>query len=266
MALDQNRLKMLASELKQKSDMEQSIKVARSRQLHMLPKMPTVAGYEFKGVYLPCANISGDFYDFIKVSDNEIGIALGDVSGHGIEAGIIMGMAKKALQIYARGISSPKYALALTNSDLSADLADSTFVSAAYGVLDTAMRVFKFARAGNNPPYLVNPARNPVLREVKPNGMVIGVDKTGKRFPMVTQEEVIHLLPGDVFFQYTDGVVEAPNRLKEEFSDERLKSLLVENASKPLEDIISIIEAALKLHVGAIEQEDDITMVAFRVL
>jgi len=264
--MDTSRLKMLASEIKQKSEMEQSMKMARRRQLHMLPGEPKVEGFEFRKLYIPCTNVSGDFYDFIQVSEHEIGIALGDVSGHGIEAGIIMGMAKKALQIYAKGLSSPKQALALTNADLAGDLAESTFVSAAYGVLDTQARVFRFVRAGNNPPYLVNPARNPVVREVKPNGMVLGVDKSGKRFPMVTQEETIQLQSGDLFFQFTDGLVEAPDRAKHEFGEERLKELLAKHAGRTATELVDLLEDSVQSHIGPVEQEDDITMVAFRVL
>ncbi|HYG73845.1 MAG TPA: PP2C family protein-serine/threonine phosphatase [Planctomycetota bacterium] len=264
--MDTSRLKMLANELKQKHELEQSMRLASKRQLRMLPSMPKVEGYEFKSLYVPCSNVSGDFYDFIRVSEFEIGIALGDVSGHGIEAGIIMGMAKKALQIYAKGVSSPKQALATTNLDLAGDLGESTFVSAAYGILNTRDRVFRFARAGNNPPYLINPGRDPVVREVKPNGMVIGVDKTGKRFPLVLQEEVIELRPGDVFFQFTDGIVEAPDRDKREFEEERLRALLNRTAGASLDEVVGIVEEALNSHIGNLEQEDDITMVAFRVL
>ncbi|HYF50047.1 MAG TPA: SpoIIE family protein phosphatase [Planctomycetota bacterium] len=263
--MDTSRLKQLASELRQKTEMEKSMKMARLRQLHMLPKMPVVEGYEFKGIYLPCANVSGDFYDFIKVSEHEIGIAMGDVSGHGIEAGIIMGMAKKALQIYARGLSSPKQALALTNSDLGKDLDGETFVSAAYGVLDTHNHIFRFSRAGNNPPYLVNPARNPQIREIRPNGMVIGVDKLGKHFGVVTQEEVIQLQPGDLFFQYTDGLVEAPNRDKAEFGAEKVKDLLLKNHHRSVSDLVDLLEESVQSHIGSVEQEDDVTMIAFRL-
>ncbi len=263
--MDTSRLKQLANELRQKTEMEKSMKMARLRQLHMLPSMPKVDGFEFKSLYLPCTNVSGDFYDFITVSDHEIGIAMGDVSGHGIEAGIIMGMAKKALQIYAKGLPSPKQALALTNADLGKDLDGETFVSAAYGVLDTRERIFRFARAGNTPPYLVNPARTPPLKEVKPNGMVIGVDKTGRHFDVVTQEEVIQLQSGDLFFQYTDGLVEAPDRQKDEFSAERLRELLVKQATLPAAELITLLEEAVQSHIGSLEQEDDITMIAFRV-
>lgn len=242
------------------------MKMARLRQLHMLPSMPKVDGYEFKSLYVPCANVSGDFYDFIKVSEHEIGIAMGDVSGHGIEAGIIMGMAKKALQIYARGLSSPKQALALTNMDLGKDLDGETFVSAAYGVLDTQNHIFKFTRAGNNPPYLVNLHRNPQFREVRPNGMVIGVDKIGKHFGVVTQEEIIQLQSGDLFFQYTDGLVEAPDKDKNEFGAAKVKELLLKNCQMPVAELIDLMEESVQSHIGPIEQEDDITMIAFKVL
>ena len=260
------RLKNLAQEQKQKSEMAQSIRLARQRQFHMLPSTPKVDGYDFKSIYLPCANVSGDFYDFITVSENEIGIAMGDVSGHGIEAGIIMGMAKKALQIYAKGLSSPKEALARTNADLGRDLSESTFVSAAYGVLDTKHHILKFARAGNNPPFLINPARNPVVMEIKPNGMVIGVDKVGKSFSLVTQEQAIQLQPGDLFFGYTDGLVEAPDRMKREFGEERVKELLLKNYAMTASALIDLMEESVQSHIGACEQEDDITMIAFRVL
>lgn len=264
--MDTSRLKMLSSELKQKSELEQSLRAARRGQLHMLPLEPKVEGFEFRKRYIPCANVSGDFYDFIRVSEHEIGIALGNVSGHGIEAGIIMGMAKKALQIYAKGLSSPKEALALTNADLAGDLAESTFISAAYGVLDTQARVFKFARAGNNPPYLVNPARAPVVREINPKGMVLGVDKTDKRFPLVTQEETIPLQSGDLFFQFTDGLVEARDPARHEFGDEQLQELLVKNAGLSATELVDLFEEAVQNHIGSAEQEDDITMVAFRML
>jgi sigma-B regulation protein RsbU (phosphoserine phosphatase) len=263
--MDQNRLKQLATELRQKTEMEKSMKTARQRQLHMLPSMPKVQGYEFKSLYLPCANVSGDFYDFITVSDHEIGIAMGDVSGHGVEAGIIMGMAKKALQIYARGLSSPKEALALTNADLGKDLDGQTFVSAAYGILDTQQHIFRFARAGNNPPFLVNPRRNPVAVEIKPNGMVIGVDKAGRTFGVVTKEESIQLCQGDLLFQYTDGLSEAPNKEKQEFGEERVKDLLVKNYHLGVSELVDLMEESVQSHIGALEQEDDITMIAVKV-
>ncbi len=123
----------------------------------MLPKPPSIRGFDFDCSYIPCDEVSGDFYDFIRIDETHLGISIGDVSGHGIEAAMVMGMAKKALQIFARDGCSAKEVLALANKDLGRDLLEGTFVSAAYGILDTAKRTFVFARAGNNPPFLVNP-------------------------------------------------------------------------------------------------------------
>jgi sigma-B regulation protein RsbU (phosphoserine phosphatase) len=264
-AVDTSRLKQLAQKLQSEQEMNKSIEVAQKRQRQMLPNLPKVPGIEFHAVYVPATNVSGDFYDFIDVGENLIGIAMGDVSGHGIEAGIIMGMAKKALQIYAKGRPSPKDTLSITNEDLAKDLDGETFVSASYGVLDTANRVFRFSRAGHNPPFLVNPKRPEKIIEIKPNGMVIGVDKSGKRFPLVTQEQEIRLQSGDLVFQYTDGLVEAPNKHKEEFGEQRVKDMLVKHYNLSVIELIDLFEESIHSHYGERAQEDDITMIAFKV-
>lgn len=264
--MDTSRLKKLAQELKSKTEMEKSIKVARQRQIKMLPSLPKVPGIDFQALYLPATTVSGDFYDFIPVGENLIGIAMGDVSGHGIEAGIIMGMAKKALQIYAKGRASSKETMVVTNNDLSKDLDGETFVSASYGILDTAKRIFRFSRAGHNPALVVNPARTPALVEVKPNGMVIGVDKVGNRFQLVTQEQEVQLEKGDLCFQYTDGLSEAPDRENHEFGEERIKEILVKSHNLSCLDLLGLLEESVQSHIGSREQEDDITMIAFKVL
>ena len=106
--MDTYRLKQLAQELRNKNEMEKSMKMARQRQLHMLPSIPKVPGIEFHTLYEPATNVSGDFYDFIQVADHLIGIAMGDVSGHGIEAGIIMGMAKRPCRSMRRAAKAPR--------------------------------------------------------------------------------------------------------------------------------------------------------------
>ncbi|MCX7804655.1 MAG: serine/threonine-protein phosphatase [Planctomycetota bacterium] len=264
--MDAQRLKQLAEQLRKQSELEKSLKVARQRQLQMLPRLPSVQGFEFSSMYLPASKVSGDFYDFFKISEAEYGISMGDVSGHGVEAGIVMGMAKKAIQIYARGKSSPKEVMCLTNEDLSNDLDGETFVSASYAVLDVGRRLFRFARAGHNPPILYNPARTPNTLTIRPNGMVIGVDKSGKRFATVMQEVELELKPGDLFFQYTDGVVEASNASGEEFGEKRLLEIVTKGHSMPLRDLLAVIEETITTFAGGKEQEDDITIVAFKVL
>ena len=260
------RLKQLAQELQQKTEMEQSIKTAVKRQMHMLPDIPKVPNFQFHAMYRPASTVSGDFYDFIQVKPGIIGIALADVTGHGIEAGIIMGMAKKALQIYAKGKESPKETLTITNADLAKDLDSETFITGCYGVLDTYQCTYKYARAGHNPSYLINPNRTRTLDELKPNGMVIGVDKSGKRFPAVMVEQEIKLQTGDLLFQYTDGMVEAHDKQRNEFGEDRLKAMLLQYQHLDIVEMMDLIFEAVDMHRGAQEQEDDITMIGFKVL
>lgn len=272
--MEAGRLHEVAVEIRRNSSIAKSIPEAQRRQLHMLPRPPHIAGFDFDCTYLPCADVSGDFYDFIRLDNTRLGISIGDVSGHGIEAAMVMGMAKKCLQLFARDGCTPKEVLALANRDLGHDLLDGTFVSAAYGVLDIAKRSFVFARAGNNPPYLVNPARTPAVAALKPNGLAIGADKIGSRFVKITQEWTLQLRPGDLIFQYTDGVVEAHSpgvktalkkNAQEQFGEERLENLLLQNATLPIPILLASIENAVKKHVGLQEPEDDITMIAFRM-
>jgi len=260
------RLKQMANEMRRREEMETGLKTARARQLHMLPSLPMVPGIEFHAVYSPATNLSGDFYDFIPVREGLIGISLGDVSGHGIEAGILMGMVKKAIQIHAKGRTSAAETLIIANKDLARDLGGETFFSASYGLLDTQHRVFRFARAGHSPAIVVNPDRDPALMEIKPNGMVIGPDRTGKRFAAVLKEQDLPLQQGDLVFQYTDGLTEAPDRERIEFGEDRVRDLLLKHGRSNIRDAVGAIEDAVYAHIGPSDQEDDITMVAFKVL
>ena len=145
---------------------------------------------------------------------------------------------------------------------------------AAYGILDTKKRTLTFARAGNNPPCLVNPVRSSAVTTLKPPGLARGVDKVGSRFVKATQEITIQLKPGDLVFQYTDGVVEAQSpgvktalkkNAQEEFGEDRLQDLLLQNTNLPIPMLLALIENAVKKHAGFAALEDDITMIAFSV-
>lgn len=272
--MENSRLHEVATEIRRTSSIARSIPEAQRRQLHMLPKPPSIPGYDFDCRYIPCDEVSGDFYDFINLSDGRLGISIGDVSGHGIEAAMVMGMAKKAIQIYAQEETSAKSVLELANQSLSQDLLEGTFVSAAYGILNIAKRQFIFARAGNNPPFLVNPARNPAVMELKPAGLAIGVDKTCLKFRKVVQELAVQLRPGDLIFQYTDGLVEAPSppvqtaltkNASEEYGAQRLRELLLKNIGLPVPMLLGVAEAEVRKFAGG-QMSDDITLIAFRVL
>jgi sigma-B regulation protein RsbU (phosphoserine phosphatase) len=260
-----DRLRRLASQIREKEETDRSMRLASLRQRRMLPNTPTHPKYDFAVVYEPAMSVSGDFYDFIPVSENVCGIVVGDVTGHGVEAGIIMGMAKQTVSIYARQIEGPAEVLREANAELHRALDGKTFVSLSYSVLDMETRSLRFVRAGQNKPYLLNPNwQNPVPQVIDSKGLALGVDK-GPRFAKVTEEIDMKLEPGDIFFQYTDGLIEATNKEKEQYGEARLRELLQRYSRTSAGELLEIVIESMQDFTRAREQDDDITMVAVRV-
>lgn len=255
----------LKSQVEVSVELKRSLEDARSRQLRLLPRLPEVPGFEFGIVYKPCSTVGGDFYDFVRVSENELGIAIGDISGHGIEAALLVGLAKKLLEIHGRGRRSPGETLLLANADIYPDLDAKTFVTVFYGILDTRTRSFRFSRAGHNPLIIFNPARTPRLQVLDSKGMALGMD-AGAIFQQSIEEVEVRLEPGDLVFQYTDGVVESMNHEKEEFGLERLYATIEEHGENEAEYVLYQVEKAIQDFREGARQKDDVTMVAIRVL
>ena len=258
-----DRLKAVASDIKEQETVKRSLTVARKRQEYMLPQDPEVPGYEFAMLYSPAEHVSGDFCDIINIDEGKYGILVGDISGHGMEAGVVMGAARKALQIYGRSASSPDIALSWANDDLYRDLDRQTFMTVSYGVLDTARGVIQYVRAGHNHPLLIGPGGQ--WQEVKANGASIGVT-TGEQFSRLLQVVNVPLQPGQSFLQFTDGVVEAHNRREEEYGIERFIKYIFRQqaAGLSLTDLISQLPQELANWSGVSEQEDDITVLAVK--
>ncbi|MHC4199258.1 MAG: PP2C family protein-serine/threonine phosphatase [Planctomycetota bacterium] len=259
------RLRAVAGEIQKKEDTDRSLHLASVRQQRMLPQQaPELERYEFGLCYEPAAKVSGDFYDFIPVRDGALGIVVADVTGHGVEAGIIMGMAKQAISIYGRQIESPDEVLCLTNEELHRTLDARTFVSLSYAVLDMETHILRFARAGQCRPILINPAWKTVEPQVvNSKGLALGVDK-GPRFRQVIELIPIKLEPGDVFFQYTDGLVEATNKEKQQFGEERLMKLLTRYARASAQELVDIVLESLNEFTRTPELEDDLTMLVLK--
>jgi serine phosphatase RsbU (regulator of sigma subunit)/rubredoxin len=245
-------------------ELERSLEDARSRQLRLLPRLPEVPGFEFGVVYKPCSTVGGDFYDFIHLKDDLLGIAIGDISGHGLEAALLVGLAKKLLEIHGRARISPAETLLLANADIYPDLDSKTFVTAFYAVLNTKTREMKFSRAGHNPVVVFNPKRQPRLQVLDSKGMALGMDP-GPIFQQSMEEVAIKLEPGDLVFQYTDGVTESMNHDKEEFGLERLYAVIDAYGNTEAEYLLYQIEKALTDFREGAKQKDDITMVAVKV-
>jgi serine phosphatase RsbU (regulator of sigma subunit)/rubredoxin len=244
---------------------ESSLQEARSKQLRLLPTIPEIPGYEFSRVYNPCEAVGGDFYHLFSVGTDRWGVAIGDIAGHGIEAALLMGLAKKLIEVHGRGLDSPAQVLCLSNGDIYNDLDERTFVTAFYGILDTRSRRFRFARAGHNSLILYNRARSPRLQVIGQRGMALGVDE-GPLFERTLEELEVTLEAGDLVFQFTDGVTETIDAHGEQFGDERLAEVISTHGHHEVEYLLWKIQRAIDDFRGETEQADDVTMIGFRVL
>ena len=236
---------------------------AKRLQQTMLQQAPAVPGYQFATCFEPCTDISGDFFVFIKIPGERIGIALGDVSGHGVQAGLIMSMAKKTLEIYAAQGLGPAETLSRVNDALVADLGGKMFISMVYGVLDPTEQTLTWARAGHNPTLRYN-ILSATSSEIKPRGMVVGM-KTGAVFRNSLDEEITFVQSGDVFLLYTDGITETMNLQNDEFGAERLTEVVIQCADDGPAQVVSQVMERLRHFRGPRPPADDATMVAILV-
>jgi len=260
---DPDLLRRMAREIQRKRDIEEGLGVARRRQAVMLPSMPDLDGYEFACTYDPAADISGDFYDFVRLGDGQVGVLIGDVSGHGIEAAIVMGMAKKSLSIFARFASGPVEALSRGNDDLCGDLDSDSFLTAAYAILDGEGGRLVLARAGHPMPVLFNRKRKPRHQEIRSKGMMVGMSK-GSTFSKSLEEVAVDLVPGDLMFFYTDGLTEARSPSGAQFGIDRALEILESSPRAKVETLLGNVRSAVADFRGGGGPEDDITMMAVR--
>ena len=258
------RLASIVKRIQAEQELESSLVAAKKQQLHMLPDPPTFSGLEFGAYYSPSSQLGGDFYDFVHVSDDEIGIVIGDVSGHGIPAALVMGMAKKTINIFGREESSSCETLKVANTDLHTDFSQGFFVTVLYCVYNRRTQSLNFVRAGHPPLLLANPNREPSLEVFEPKGLAIGIDG-GPAFNALLEEKSIQLIKGDVIFLYTDGLWEATNRAREEYGKKRIEDVVLNSANLAMNEMIQAVEMDVYAFMDGREQEDDITMVGFRV-
>jgi len=236
---------------------------ARAVQAGLMQKPPEVAGFKFSACYEACTDISGDFYQYIRLPDGRVGFAMGDVSGHGVQAGLIMSMAKKTFEIYASMGLSPADTLSRVNDAIARDLGGKLFISMVYALLDPIERKITWARAGHTPSLRYNPDDDQI-EEIKPPGMVVGM-KTGPMFRNSIQEQVTTVRSGDVILLYTDGITETMNLQQEEFDTERLVDVMRRFSKEGAEVLVSRIMEIIRHFRGPQPPADDSTLMVLTV-
>ena len=240
---------------------QRNLQRAREIVQKMLPaEVPRAEGYDLYCLYRPTESVGGDFYDYFRLSDHEIGLLIGDVSGHGLEAALIMTMVKKSLKLHAQQHRSPAEVLRRTNDDITADLDARTFVTASYAVLDARRDVLVFARAGHNLPLYFNPRRKEPVRHLESKGIALGLYRGGL-FDTTMQETELRLAPGDVFVLYTDGLTEARDPAGEAYGLARFEDAIARSHGDfSSQDLANFLFDDLHRFAAGAPQEDDIAI------
>lgn len=235
-----------------------------ARRRHLLPtEPPKMEGCEFAVYYGPAPDqLSGDFYDFIRLPDRRLAIVVGDISAGGVNPGVLMGIARKILRIRLMQTGDITKALGLANDDFCDDLDRECYVTAAVAVIDGPRREMKLARAGHAAPFLLR-GKPPVVERLALPGPLLGL------VPTATFEEEIEvqsfaLDPGDLLLLHTDGLEELRDRSGDMFGADRLASILNSNAASSAEFVLgaAILEAE-QFGSGA-DREQDMTAVCVR--
>lgn len=249
----------LTRELLDRRRLEKELAIAREIQASFLPKRaPEVPGFDLAGATQPHDEVGGDYFDFIRVSDARLGIAIADVSGKGIPAALIMAGFRMSLLAEIRNEFTMRAVMRKVNSLLHESTERDKFVTMFYGVLDWKNRSLSFSNAGHNPPMLLRAdGRVQYLLE---GGVALGVLPDARY-----EERPVALHPGDVLLLYTDGVSEAELPSGEQFGTERLERCLKRLADGTAHEILKGVVDEVTAYAGEHGVTDDLTLVVVKV-
>ena len=242
------------------------LEIASRLQREMLPtSIPRVRGLELFGLLLPAAEVGGDYYDFIPHDGTEesVTIAIGDVSGKGVGAGLVMAMARSALRSLVHHHGAPTNPLPIVRSlnvMLCRGIPPNMFMTLNVLVWDAAARVLRYTPCGHEH-LLVWRAATGEVESIKAGGVAAGVLEVASK--MLSEHELA-LAPGDQVLLYTDGVTEAMDVARQQFSMGRLVDMVREHGARPPRELCETILAALEEHRGGARRHDDITLVGLR--
>jgi sigma-B regulation protein RsbU (phosphoserine phosphatase) len=245
----------LLEEQMERERMEHELQLASEIQQRFLPTAPPqVSGYELQGISFPCYEIGGDYYDFIERADGRMVIALGDVSGKGTAAALLMSSLHAAVHAQASSNSSLVETISEVNRYLAENTPANRFVTLFYAELDPRVGSLAFLNAGHNPPIIAHSAGT--VEHLASGGLPLGIMPD-----TFYREGHTQLQPGDVLVAYSDGVSEAVNPAGEEFGAQRLYEVIARNLDASASGIRDRIEAALSKWAQGTPAADDITMV-----
>ncbi len=261
MKLESTRLREAALE---KGLLDETLKLAQAIQMRMLPQEVPEAtadsSFDIAAQIRPARQVGGDFYDFYAAPDGKLYFCIGDVSGKGIPAALMMAVSRALFRSFILAGRTPAAMMSAVNRQLCDETDEAMFVTAFCGVIDPATGEVRYTNAGHNPPMILSRDGSVRSLEALP-GLVLGYLP---QFNYVEQSALLE--QGDVLYLYTDGISEATNAADELFSIGRLEKLLSERAACSVRDLAIATIAAVERFVGAAPQSDDLTLLCIRFL
>ena len=238
--------------------MQEQMHLARDIQVKLLPQTPpAIEGYAIAGHSVPAQEVGGDSYDFISIDENHIAFCLGDVSGKGIPAAMLMSNLQATLRGQTLLKVSPKDCLNRSNTLLFQSTDFQKFATLFYGILDFKNHEIIYCNGGHDNPYLYSFEKEFV--RLKTGGTVLGFVEQ-----FSYEEETISIEPGNLLVIYSDGVTEAMNMEEEEFGEERLEAVIRENLDKTPGELVDNMLSSIRKFSGEAPQMDDITIVIIK--
>jgi sigma-B regulation protein RsbU (phosphoserine phosphatase) len=247
----------------EKKRLDHDLEIARDIQRILLPaEAPAINGFQISGLNVPARQVSGDYFDYIQVDDERLGVAIADVSGKGVPASLIMAICRSVLRAEAARNPSPADVLRRVNRQLYPDIKEDMFISMAYLILDHQRDGVTLARAGHDAPLLYK-RQSQTVTPIKSPGMVVGID-SGNVFDRLTADFAVPLERDDCLVLYTDGVTEALNSDGDEFGIDRMIQSVRASATDGAQAIVKRIIEDVRNFTSSFPQNDDITLIAIR--
>ncbi len=243
---------------KENERMQSELEIAREVQGQLFPRaVPSIKGLKLSGVCKPARTVSGDYYDFLSVSDHAVAFAIGDVAGKGISAALLMAAIQSAMRTQLTAVTGANHfstasLVGTLNKQLYENTTPEKYATFYFALYDDSQHMLTYTNAGHLPPFLI---RRGEMQKLEPNGTVVGA------FPIIKYgEETIPLESGDLLVTYTDGIVEPENVYGEMFGEERLTDMLLRYANADSSEIIARTMEAVIQWTGSGELQDDMTM------
>ncbi len=238
--------------------MVHDLKRATEIQQNFLPKTtPVFPGFEVTGFNDPCFEVGGDYFDFVERAENRLGFAIGDVSGKGMGAALLMATVRASFRAHLETQRDLQTLIGCLNATILQSSNSNNFVSFVYGEIDSATGQVEYVNAGHNPPMLVRVSGE--VERLKPDGLILGVFPNAKY-----RQSAVTMAAGDLLVAFSDGVTETQNEAGEEFGEERLIPLLQENRGRSAAELQNLVRGSIKAFAGKAPQYDDVTLVVFK--